>query len=148
MIIDAPVKPTVRAPDLQRQKPLKLRLSDGYSWAHEFEAVGPETLRDGCFEAWVACLVERDRRTCPRQLELHVYEDVSRHWINANYGTDSAKIVVVSQPGTATAHDWNDEPWETYWLRCLRCWNACYRLNLFCRQIPKMLNNGSDGEIA
>ncbi len=164
MIIDAPIKPITRTGAPAKGRPLKLRLSDRYRWAHEFTAASPETLRDGCFDAWVSYLVERARRrderfpphqtinrkrfdcAWPPALKLNVFDENYSMWINANYGTDSAKIVTVAQPGTKTAHEWNDEPWEMFWLRCLRCWDACYRLNKFLGRIPKMLSDGSDGE--
>lgn len=76
----------------------------------------------------------------PRRLELHVLDTTAgaatatEYWVNANYGTDSSALIVVSQPGTATnGTEWTDEPWETYWLRCLRCWQAMYELRKFIR---------------
>lgn len=163
-MIESPTKPPITTPARREGgNAIKLRLSDGRSWSHEFEAAGPATLRDGCFEAWVACLVERDRRAAerypahqtinrerfvrgwPTRLQLHVYNDTLRQWVNANYGTDSAKIIVVAQPGTSTSREWDNEPWETYWLRCLRCWDACYRFAQFVRGIPKFLDDSGVG---
>ena len=132
-----------------RDKPLlSLRLSDGYSWAHEFGASSPTDLKDGCFEAFVALSIEWNRRgrntsTRPGSLQLHVLDDVTaiHSWINASYGTRSDRMIIVRSPGTATnGEDWDSAPWEKYWLCCLRCWNACYLLNQFCSTVIERLD--------
>lgn len=136
-----------------RDRPLlTLRLSDGHSWAHEFGASNADDLRDGCFEAWVACRLEWQRRagllpehqtikraqtlaTMPRTLVLHVLDTSSANadvWINANQSDNPLRQLVVLPPGTATnAEAWVDAPWADTWLRCLRAWWAAAELTRF-----------------
>lgn len=128
------------------------RLSDGYSWSQSFTVSSPAALMDGCMESWVAFLVEREHRAAmaypphqtrniekfrtawPQHLELQMLDDShpksTRQWMNANYGTDSSKKIIVRRPGAGN-DDWVSGPWQEYFLRVLKCWEACYRLNTF-----------------
>lgn len=132
---------------------LELRLSDGRSWAHEFGASSADELRDGAFEAWVACRVEWQRRvetfparqsrkraamlaTMPDALQLHVRDTnaLDRAWLNANYGADPMRCIVICCPGTATNGElWSAADWHETWGRCLRSWWAAAELARFLR---------------
>lgn len=157
-------KPPVVTTPSRRAPLLQIRLSDGHSWAHEFGASNPHDLRDGCFEGFVGCAIERQRRAnalpayqtikraniiagTPRALALHVQHNGA--WLNANYGTNSEHRIIVRQPGTATnSEGWDAAPWEMYWLRCLRCWNGAEALSAFCRSIPRWAGLDDSGAVA
>ena len=137
MTVAAPIKPTsaVRT----RSGPfLRLRLSNGYSWSHEFEAKSADTLATGCAVSW-AKFVERipeyqtrNRADCKRHaLELHVCSPTGM-WVNSNYGTGNAHPLFVGYGPIADC--------EAVWLRCLRAWNAAFELERFCSRIPKFLD--------
>lgn len=154
-----------------RDKPLlTVRLSDGRTWAHEFGASTADELRDGCFEAWVACRLEWQRRAdllpqhqthkraavlagMPRSLQLHVRDTSGGRlgdWIGANYGTDGMRLVVVRCPGTATNGElWDCAPWLEYWARCLRAWWSAAELARFVGStLPRMLREELGGDAA
>lgn len=138
------------AEDRSSDQPLlMLRLSDGRTWAHEFGASGHHDLRNGCFEAWVACRMEWQRRAPARQwfkrsrpatpaaLELDVLDTSARHvWVNASHGTVSAGTTIVPCPGPAThAQEWEGPPWDVYWERCLRTWSKCAETTRFLNSV-------------
>jgi hypothetical protein len=150
-----PVAPTV-APRGDRHDPLlTLRVSDGYTWAHEFGASDASELRDGAFEAFVALTLEWQRRadalpahqtinraavlrSMPHSLQLQVLDTSGitnqPNWVSANYGSDPMRMIVVQHPGDARTPDaWAESDWPTYWRRCLRAWMAMTELAQFLR---------------
>lgn len=161
MIISSPIKPESVTSQSGGGAQIRLRLSDGNSWAHECTASSPIQLADGCMEAFVACYLEWQRKvneippyqtrkraamliTQPVVLELHVFDNspgaIGGQWINANYGTDGDRVIIARRPGTSSGKPWDSEPWEEYWLRCLRCWNTCANLHAFCGTVVKKLD--------
>ena len=141
---------------------LKLRLSDGRTWAHEFGASTAGELRDGCFEAWVGCRVEWQRRaaalpahqsrkraamlaTMPAALQLHVLDTTApaRGWLNANFGRDSTRLLVIRCPGDApNAEAWEGADRPDAWRRCLRTWCAAAELARFIAHVSREFSCG------
>jgi hypothetical protein len=129
---------------------LRVRLSNGFSWAHEFEANDPISLRDGCAEAHfehqhthaetVASRFpeyqtrNRDSvRRAARLESLYLYVWHRRQWLNANYGTNGERLLTVRAPGAATnGESWSDADWFDAWTRCERCKSAAEMLDRFC----------------
>lgn len=147
-----------------RDRPLlSLRLSDGATWAHEFGASTADELRDGCFEAWVACRLEWQRRadllpahqtmkrsavlaSMPTALQLHVRDTSGGRlgdWIDANHAVDPMRRLAVLHPGTATnAEAWSDASWLDTWGRCLKSWWSAAELARFLGStLPRMLRD-------
>ncbi|MBN8508536.1 MAG: hypothetical protein J0L57_07990 [Burkholderiales bacterium] len=136
-----------------------LRLSDGRTWAREFGASTADELRDGCFEAWLACRMEWQRRaaelpahqsrkraamlaTVPTTLQLHVRDTTApgRGWLNANFGRDATRLLVVRCPGDApNAEAWDGADWPDAWARCLRTWCAAAELTRFLANLGREL---------
>lgn len=131
---------------------LRIRLSNGFSWAHEFEANGPYALRDGCAEAHFDHLQyaesvalahaphqSRDwERARAKIMRAPIYMHVQHRgqWLNANYATDSERMLVVRAPGTAASGEvWADADWADAWMRCVRCKSAADALDSFCGNI-------------
>ncbi len=156
--------PTDTAPGIPRDRDrplLTLRLSDGHTWSHEFGASSHDDLREGCFEAWVACRIEWQRRAdalpahqtrkrgltlacIPRELQLHVLDTTTpgrdRAWLNANYGTRDDRRLVIRCPGTAPdAEAWEGADWLDTWRRCLRAWWSASELSKFLQSFARDL---------
>lgn len=163
-----PIAPPAAGADRPRRGPLlRLRLSDGASWAHEFDASSADDLRDQCFEAFVACSVEWHRRADllpahqttrrakvvqgrPRHLELHLRDPAAGAWVNASWAADPMRKLIVSEPGTAAGDTWRTAQWADAWFACLRTADAAHRLAVFLGQtVPAMLREGlADGDMA
>lgn len=160
MFTHTPTKPAAGAADLVHGPRLLLRLSDGRTWAHEFEARSAYALRDGCFEAFVTCRLEWQRRAdelpahqthkraavlagMPRTLQLQFCDPATGHWLDANRATDPMRQLTVSEPGSAPGDAWEAAPWPDAWLRCLKTADAAHRLAVFLGQaLPAMLADG------
>lgn len=136
---------------------LRLRLSNGYSWAHEFDANDAFSLREGCAEAHFEhrrhvdaevnrypAYQTRNReqaraRVAGENLYLHVKH--RRDWLNANYGTNSECVIFVRRPGTAPSGEaWSDADWADVWIRCVRCKSAAESLDRFCDNVVAELS--------
>lgn len=102
---------------------LLIRLSDERSWACEpFLAEGPDSLRDGCLEAFVALRSERSDSGRPRSLFVQVCyhgEWCAQPW-----------TPVIREPGSVPVarHAWVDDDWLGAWARCLRTWKHVHAL--------------------
>lgn len=122
---------------------LKLRLSNGRSWAHEFSASSPDEFRDGCIEALL---------NAPRgqtRLWLHVFDEFNDHgnrWRDASYGSGSGACVYVQRPDGST-DQYNNPQWDRYWLMSVRCHFACQELRDFLGGIIGRINPNKPGGI-
>ncbi len=155
----APPAPPAVGTAAPRGPLLRLRLSDGYTWAHEFTASDAESLMSGCFVAWAACgrewerralalpahqTIKREamRRAAPGVLALHVRDDFTHgaaSWVAAK--RDAMKVIVVRDPARVDPCASSD--WAGAWLACLKTWNGCYELARFLnRTVPAMLRDG------
>lgn len=141
---------------------IRLRVSDGRSWAYEFSASGPDDLRDGCFDGFVELAMEWRRRadmlpahqtikraahlrSLPTSLELHV-AGIGGDWVGANYGTDCGQKIIVRTPArTATPHAWGGSDWQEYWGRCARADKAIGEMRKFLAGLPKFLDDSIGG---
>ena len=106
---------------------LKLRLSNGRNWAHEFSASSMEEFRDGCLEA----LIENGQRD--NALYLHVWDNFnarSHCWRDATYGSGSGGAVFVIRPN-GESDQYNHPQWAKHWNQCVRCHFACQNLRDF-----------------
>lgn len=127
---------------------IRVRLSDGYSWAHEFGASSVRTLRIGCRSAWNAyhqhlnSLIEaippyhtmtRERQASDNKyrqtLQVHVRDAYSRcrtdYWINSMWGTNAEKMQLCLDPFRF------ENDWTKIWQQCVRCDEAAAELAVF-----------------
>lgn len=112
---------------------LLIRLSDEQSWACEpFGAVGVESLRDGCLEAFAQLRAEwtaRGAHEIPphRTHQRARHESLRPHSLQVQvcyHGEWSAQpwTPVIREPGSVpdSPKPWIDEDWADAWARCER----------------------------
>lgn len=90
--------------------PLKLRLSNGRSWAWEFTARDADELAQQCLEGWAQCPL----RPRPASLELHISDPEASPpmWVPAGYGSGR----FVRNPAMATERaNWSTADWSAFW---------------------------------
>ena len=121
---------------------LKLRLSNGRSWAHEFSASSAEEFRDECFEALLSAPQHSP-------LWLHVLDEHNPHgnrWRDASYGSGSNRAVYLQRPDGRT-NQYDHPQWQRYWMTCIRCHFACQELRDFLGGVIGRINPDTHGGI-
>lgn len=92
-------------------RPLRLRLSDGRSWAWEFIASSPDELAQQCLEGWARCPL----KPLPAALELHISDLEATPppmWVPAGYGSSR----IIRNPALATERaNWSTADWVDLW---------------------------------
>lgn len=123
-------------------EPLRLRLSNGRDWAHEFTASSVDEFRAGCMEA----LLENGQRD--PMLYVHVFDEVNKYgnpWRDAGYGSGGAAVFIRRPRGDSDQY--NHPQWQQHWNMCVRCHFACQELRDFLDGVIGRINPDRDGAI-